>query len=179
MAKHDDEPILDLVSHDTGISRHLSKALKVLVDSPGIDKNLQKQLREIMNGQGSLRDLAGSESFTRLSEAAMSKLAAQTPKSREEMQRLAQAGEQVLDTYRNEVSSVSPPLADGTEAAPSSSYPAPATTHAAPPPIPADRADYGVIPGTRKPNRERIVTSEELDEDDLYYRDRRQKGWLE
>jgi hypothetical protein len=36
-----------------------------------------------------------------------------------------------------------------------------------------------VIPGTRKPDRERIVTPDEPDDDDLYYRNRRQSGWLE
>ncbi|WP_433713009.1 hypothetical protein ACQP2U_01445 [Nocardia sp. CA-084685] len=37
----------------------------------------------------------------------------------------------------------------------------------------------GVVhPGTRKPNRDRIVAPDEPDEDDRYFRDRQQNGWL-
>ncbi|WP_405162854.1 hypothetical protein OG203_42405 [Nocardia sp. NBC_01499] len=179
--KRDNEPMLDLVGNDIGVSRHLSKALKILADSPGIDKDLQKQLREIMNGQGSLRDLARSESFTRLSEAAMSKIAADSAsRTPEDMQRLARAGEQILETYRNEVPDPS--------SAPETSPPRPGAspTSAVPPdstPVAAYLSDPGVprnvIPGTRKPDRERIVTPDEPDDDDVYYRDRRQRGWLQ
>ncbi|WP_435592537.1 hypothetical protein [Nocardia sp. bgisy118] len=33
--------------------------------------------------------------------------------------------------------------------------------------------------GTRKPNRDRIVTAGDLDDDDLYFQDRNQRGWLQ
>ncbi|WP_329405771.1 hypothetical protein OG563_28815 [Nocardia vinacea] len=50
-------------------------------------------------------------------------------------------------------------------------------------PPPADRpapAGNAVIPGTRKPNRDRIVTpTDDDDEDDEYFRDRQQRGWLQ
>jgi hypothetical protein len=185
VTKRDNEPMLDLVGHDIGMSRHLSKALKILADSPGIDKDLQKQLREIMNGQGNLRDLDRSESFTRLSEAAIPKIAADiASRTPEQMQRLAQAGEQILDTYRNQV----PDPSSATDNAPETTAPGPRsnpapTTPAEPTPGSTHRSDpaatRNVIPGTRKPDRERIVTPDEPDDDDLYYRNRRQSGWLE
>ncbi|WP_433662257.1 hypothetical protein ACQPW1_08930 [Nocardia sp. CA-128927] len=180
--KGDNEPMLDLVGNDIGVSRHLSKALKILADSPGIDKDLQKQLREIMNGQGSLRDLARSESFTRYSEAAMSKIVADTAsRTPEEIQRLAGAGERILDTYRNEVPDVSSAASSAPETAALESKSSPAAVTLADPT--AHRGDprvtRNVIPGTRKPDRDRIVAPDEPDDDDLYYRDRRQRGWLE
>ncbi|WP_433755530.1 hypothetical protein [Nocardia sp. CA-135398] len=41
-------------------------------------------------------------------------------------------------------------------------------------------AGNAVIPGTRKPNRDRVVTpTDDEDEDDEYFRDRQQRGWLQ
>ncbi|WP_054814839.1 hypothetical protein [Nocardia arizonensis] len=184
MTTRDDEPMLDLVGRDVGMSRHLSKALKVLVDSPGIDNDLRKQLREIMNGRGSLRDLAHNESFTRLSEATLPKviadIASRTP---EQMQQLARAGEQILDTYRNQI----PDTSSAADSTPESATPGARTNTSTTPAEPTAGSANGngpvvprnVIPGTRKPDREQIVTPDEPDDDDRYYRDRRRSGWLE
>ncbi|WP_227998674.1 hypothetical protein [Nocardia australiensis] len=182
--KRENEPMLDTVNGDIGMSRHLSKALKILAENPGIDNDLKQQLRDIMNGKGSLRDLAQSESFLRFSDAAMPKIAADMAgKTPEEMRRLAEAGEKILENYRNEVPDT-PPSAEShqnTSTIRAQSIPTPTT-----PPNPAPDVSHGndpgparnVIPGTRKPNRDRVVMPDEPDDDDLYYQDRRQRGWL-
>jgi len=37
-----------------------------------------------------------------------------------------------------------------------------------------------VIPGTRKPDRDRIyIPDDEMDDDDLYFQEHRRRGWLE
>ncbi|MGY0503340.1 hypothetical protein ACWZHB_33045 [Nocardia sp. FBN12] len=161
--------MLDLVNGDAGMSRHLSKALKVLADSP-IDAELKKQLLEIRSGNGSLRDLAQSGALTKLGDAVMPTVAAElNSKTLKEMLQLAKAGEAVLERYRNqapeEVADTSP-----------SEPPAPS-------PTPNSNARGSglhdrVIPGTRKPDRDRIVTPDEPDDDDLYFQDRRNGGWL-
>ncbi|MEU4414844.1 hypothetical protein [Nocardia salmonicida] len=166
--------MLDLVNGDTGMSRHLSKVLKILADSP-VDKDLQHQLREILTGKGNMRDLEHNESFMRLSDAIIPRvLASDAGKSPEEMQRLAEAGEAILERYRN-----------GEPETPDSGHPTSQTAPASPPPTDqtphsdAPRPANNVVPGTRKPDRDRIVMPEEPDDDDQYYQDRRRRGWLE
>lgn len=83
----------------------------------------------------------------------------------EERQRLAAQGEAQLEQLRNQ-----PPERFTT--APSSEA-TPSRPSAPTPPAPI------VHPGTRKPNRDRIVTPDEPDEDDLYFQERGQRGWLE
>ncbi|MCZ9328916.1 hypothetical protein [Nocardia farcinica] len=176
--KPGDEPMLDRVGGDVGMSRHLAKTLKIIADSPGIDADLEKQIRRILSGQGTVRDLARSEAFTRMSEAVMPAVAARLASTvPEELQRLARAGDAIIARYRNEIPDVpaaEPPLRE----APSPNGPSrSATTH------PVDHRPPGpsqsVVPGTRRPDRDRIVTPEEPDEDDLYYQDRRRRGWLQ
>ncbi|APE32755.1 hypothetical protein BOX37_00820 [Nocardia mangyaensis] len=166
--KRDNEPMLDLAGGDIGMSRHLAKALKILADSD-IDKGLQKQFRDIAEGKASMRDLAQSEAFLRLSDAVVPKALADVANTpADEMQRWAAAGEAILERYRNEVPDESAePMPAGE---PSSGEPAP-SAHVGQEPK--------VVPGTRKPNRDRIVTPDEPDDDDLYYQDRRNKGWLQ
>ncbi|MFI7004702.1 YbaB/EbfC family nucleoid-associated protein [Nocardia sp. NPDC050175] len=56
---------------------------------------------------------------------------------------------------------------------------APAHTFTPEPPRPAPAAPTGhVIPGTRKPNREALYTPHDLDDEDDYYENHRQNGWL-
>ncbi|MFF0528163.1 hypothetical protein ACFYT3_07205 [Nocardia amikacinitolerans] len=174
-----DEPMLD-PQGDVGMSRHLSKALKILADSP-IDPDLRKQLREILRGEGSLRDLAASEPFQRLSDSivpkALMEFADQSP---EERQRLAEQGNAILERYRHEG-----PEAPITSDQPREPERRESPTAASSDPIPeqashtSSQSAQHVVPGTRKPNRDRIVTPEDPDDDDLYYQDRRQRGWLE
>ncbi|MGW5921646.1 hypothetical protein ACWFPY_21890 [Nocardia fluminea] len=174
MTRRENEPMLDLVNGDTGMSRHLSNVLKILADSP-VDKDLQHQLREILTGNGNMRDLERNESFMRLSDAVIPRvLASDAGKSAEEMQRLAEAGEAILERYRIEEPET-PDTGDATShAAPTS----PPPTNQTPRPD-ATRPAGDVVPGTRKPDRDRIVMPEEPDDDDQYYQDRRRRGWLE
>ncbi|MFE1592800.1 hypothetical protein [Nocardia sp. NPDC058705] len=154
------EPIHDLARGDIGVSRQLSRALRVLMDT-ATDSQLKNQLRGVLQGTSSARDLMHSEGFNRVLDrtlpAAMQQFAEM---SEEERQRLADQGEAELVRLRSE------PLAD---------QPPP------PPAAPAEPAPDAniVVPGTRKPNRERIVTPDEDDEDDEYFRGRQQRGWLQ
>ncbi|MFI5501522.1 hypothetical protein ACIA5E_20870 [Nocardia asteroides] len=119
------------------------------------EPQLKNQLRGILAGTDSARDLMRGEAFNRVLDrtmpAAMALFADLTDDDR---QRLAQQGEADLRRLRSQ------PVADQ----PPASTPAPV-------------AD-AVIPGTRRPNRERIVTADDEDDDDRYFRERNQRGWL-
>lgn len=181
-----EEPMLDLAKGDIGMSRALSKALKILADS-GVDKGLEKQMREIASGNGSLRDLMHSEAFMRLSDAtvpqALAERAAKTP---EELQRLAEQGEAVLEYYRRE-SGVTPAgsgSSDGpdTGTQPSSrENPQAGADASVSPPHDASSADQARsgVPSSRRPRREVVFTPDEPDEDDLYFQERHRNGWLQ
>ncbi|WP_051027035.1 hypothetical protein [Nocardia higoensis] len=163
-----DEPMLDLAGGDIGMSRHLAKAMKIIADSPGTDPDLKAQLREIMRGQANLRDLMHSDAFARLTDAAIPAALEQTAAmSTEEIERKAALGEAILESYRHQ-----PPETDPAPDAPK----APVAPRSVSDPEPAARP---VIPGTRRPNRDRVVTPDEDDEDDLYFRERHQRGWLQ
>jgi hypothetical protein len=171
------EPMLDVARGDIAVSRQVSAALRVIASSTR-DDALKRQIGEILAGRASVRDLAGAESFNRVLDgvlpAAMQKIA---ELSEEERDRLAEQGRAELEQFR-ESPNPGPPTttAPASEAAPSadrSSEPAPT------PPQATDTSQHGVIPGTRKPNREQIVTPDEPDGDDLYYQNRQQRGWLQ
>ncbi|MGW5436424.1 hypothetical protein [Nocardia asteroides] len=148
------EPIHDLARGDIGVSRQLSRALRVLMDT-ATEPQLKNQLRGILAGTGSARDLMHSEAFNRVLDRTMPAAMAQfADLTDEDPQRLAQQGEADLRRLRSQ------PVAD---------QPPPST------PAPAANA---VIPGTRRPNRERIVTAVDEDDDDRYHRERNQRGWL-
>ncbi|MEV0852732.1 hypothetical protein [Nocardia fluminea] len=154
------EPIHDLARGDIGVSRQLSRALRVLMDT-ATDPQLKNQLRGILAGTGSARDLLHSEGFNQVLDRTMPDAMRHFAEmSDEERQRLAEQGEADLARLRVQ------PLAD-------EQHPPPAPPTFTPS-APADN----VVPGTRKPNRERIVTPDEDDEDDAYFRERQQRGWL-
>jgi hypothetical protein len=161
------EPIHDLAHGDIGASRQLDRALRVLLKT-STDPQLQDQLRGILEGKGSARELMHSEAFNRVLDrtlpAAMQQFA---DMPEEERQRLAEQGEAELVRLRSE------PLAD-----PEPPIAAPTPVVEQPTPPTADQTP-AVVPGTRKPNRERVVAPDDEDEDDEYFRDRRQRGWLE
>lgn len=153
------EPMHDLARGDVGVSRQLSRALRVLMDS-ATEPQLKNQLRGILEGKGSARDLMHSEAFNRVLDrtmpAAIAQFAAMTD---DERQRLAEQGEADLQRLRSQPATEEP-------------RPQPVT---APPPAPAANT---VVPGTRRPNRERVVTPDDEDDDDRYFRERNQRGWL-
>lgn len=157
------EPIHDLARGDIGISRQLSRALRVLMDN-ATEPRLKNELRGILEGKGSARELLHSEAFNRVVDqtmpAAMNQFADMT---NEQRQRLAEQGEADLVRLRSQ------PLPDEFGPEPVADQPAP------PAPEPATSI---VVPGTRRPNRERIVTPDDEDEDDRYFRERNQRGWL-
>src|SRR5690606_10637457 len=134
--------------------------------SPIVADDVQKQIRDILHGRGSLRDLADSDSFARFSDTLLPKIAeenaARTP---EETRRLAAAGEAILDRYRNEQPATGSSTEDE-QRPPGGREPAdPVSRPIEPTPTPGSGSH--VIPGTRKPNRDRIVTPDEPDEDDM------------
>ncbi|MFF5037447.1 hypothetical protein [Nocardia salmonicida] len=170
------EPMLDVARGDIAVSRQVSAALRVIATSTH-DDALKRQIGEILAGRASVRDLAGAESFNRVLDgvlpAAMQKIA---ELSEEERDRLAEQGRAELEQFRESPNPAPTTSAPANETAPSldrSSGPTPT------PPQATDTSQPGVIPGTRKPNREQIVTPDEPDDDDLYYQDRQQRGWLQ
>lgn len=157
------EPIHDLARGDIGISRQLSRALRVLMDN-ATEPRLKNELRGILEGKGSARELLHSEAFNLVVDqtmpATMNQFADMTDEQR---QRLAEQGEADLARLRSQ------PLLDEFRTEPVADQP--------PPPAPAPATNI-VVPGTRRPNRERIVTPDDEDEDDRYFRERNQRGWL-
>ncbi|MGW6422775.1 hypothetical protein ACWF82_08870 [Nocardia sp. NPDC055053] len=157
------EPIHDLARGDIGVSRQLSRALRVLMDN-ATDPQLKNQLRGILEGKGSAHDLLHSEAFNRVADQTMPAAMAQfAGMSDEQRQRLAEQGEADLLRLRSQ------PVADELGSEPVADQP--------PPSAPAPAAST-VVPGTRRPNRERIVTPDDEDDDDQYFRERNQRGWL-
>ncbi|MFE9325695.1 hypothetical protein ACIHDR_30655 [Nocardia sp. NPDC052278] len=179
-----EEPMLDLAGGDVGMSRHLAKALNIIVGSPGLAPDLKAQMQEILQGKGTIRDLVHSESFARLGDAVIPKaledFAATSP---EEIQRKAELGNAILESYRNQDPETSPPAepspSSSPEQSPTSAPQGTPSTSASEVGSSGNHPASHVIPGTRKPNRDRIVTPDDLDDDDLYFQDRNQRGWLE
>lgn len=182
MSSPEEEPMLDLAGGDIGMSRHLRSALNILAGS-GLAPDMEKQLREIAQGNGSLRDLRHSESFLRLSDSVLAQtqedLRGRPP---EEKQRLIDEGNATLESYRRRDPNTPEPA------------------DAVPPPKPSSGPDHlGALPGStattgpattgdpapqpprnrRQSWRDVVVTPDEPDEDDLYFQERRQRGWLQ
>ncbi|MFQ6228995.1 hypothetical protein [Nocardia sp. NPDC002869] len=163
------EPVHDLARGDLGVSRQLSKALQVIMAGTS-DPRLKDQIRAILDGRASARALMHSDAFNVVLDqtmpAAMQQFA-EMPE--EERQRLAAQGERQLDQLRDQPSAWSAPDR--------SAEPSPSQQPPAPQPLtsPAGSAP----PGGRKSYRDQVVTPDEPDEDDLYFRDRWKNGWLQ
>ncbi|MFD3592191.1 hypothetical protein ACFWU5_05645 [Nocardia sp. NPDC058640] len=162
------EPILDVAHGDPAVSKQLSAALRALsASSP--DPAFKQQIAEVLAGRQGVREFAQGEGFNRILDAvvptAMKKFSELSDADRA---RLAADEAAELERLRN-VPSHDSQTAEGrlSEAAPESSGPSGATS-----------ATDRVIPGTRKPNREQVVTPDDPDDDDLYFQDRRDRGWL-
>jgi hypothetical protein len=162
------EPIHDLARGDIAVSRQLSQALQVIMDGT-TDPRLKNQIRAILDGRASARELMHSDAFNVVLDqtipAAMQEFA-EMPE--EERQRLAEQGQAQLDRLREQPSawSVPPPPA---EPAP----PPPVTPQSPSPPVGTAQ------PGGRRSYRDQVVTPDEPDEDDLYFRDRWKNGWMQ
>lgn len=169
------EPQIDVAHGDIGLSRFLQDTLKVLASNTK-DADLQRQIEEISAGRASLHSLMQCGAFTQIIDQALPAAGQEAAaRSDDELHRLAEAGEAILESYRNEDLDTPPNTEQSSESA--SQKPLDHTLEApqADDPGPTRNA----IPGTRKPNRDQIVSPDELDEDDLYFQERRQRGWLE
>lgn len=154
------EPIHDIARGDIAVSRQLSIALRTIMNASA-DQGLKDQIRAILEGRSSARDLMHSDAFNLVLDQTMPAAIQQfNDMPEEERQRLAAQGEAQLEQLRNQSAEYS--TSTPTSAAPDSSSPTAGSVH----------------PGSRKPNRDRIVTPDEPDEDDEYFRNRRQNGWL-
>ncbi|WP_280507213.1 hypothetical protein [Nocardia flavorosea] len=181
MTNREEEPMLDLAGGHIGMSRHLRSALNILAGS-GLAPDMEKQLREIAQGNGSLRDLRHSESFLRLSDSVLAQaqedLRAQTP---DEKKRLIDEGNATLASYRQRDPDVPEPPPPAAPVPPPEPSPAPAPPGA----LPGSTATTGpAAPGNPAPDRRQswrdvVVTPDEPDEDDLYFQERRQRGCLQ
>ena len=154
------EPILDAARGDAAVSKQLSDALRIIARGTP-DRALQQQIRDILSGNGSVRDLAQGEAFNRVLDGvipdAMAKYHAM---SEEERGRQVDEGRSELERCRRALE----------QTAPAEELPAQTRQHDAP--------NQYVISGTRKPNRDRVVAPDEPDDDDLYFQERSQRGWL-
>ncbi|MGW6335086.1 hypothetical protein [Nocardia rhamnosiphila] len=163
------EPVHDLARGDLGVSRQLSKALQVIMAGT-TDPRLKDQIRAILDGRASARELLHSDAFNVVLDqtmpAAMQQFA-EMPE--EERQRLAAQGQRQLDQLRDQPSTWSAP-------ARSAESPVPQSQVAPQPPAPPTGSAQ---PGRRRSYRDEVVTPDEPDEDDLYFRDRWKNGWLQ
>ncbi|WP_280401922.1 hypothetical protein [Nocardia carnea] len=158
---------------DPGMSRHLANVLGILTSAPGIDKDFKAQIQDILEGTGTIRDLAQSEAFDRVGDSIVPQALADFASIPEdERESMAAQGEAILESYRNQAGEP-PAYQPFTESAP-----------AADPATPQTQEISGTlptsVPGKRKPHREQVVgPSDSEDEDDRYFRERNQNGWLQ
>ncbi|MBF6326659.1 hypothetical protein IU451_29610 [Nocardia cyriacigeorgica] len=167
------EPILDVAGGDPAVSRQLSDALRAIAANT-TDPAVKDQISAVLEGKLAVRDFVRAEAFNqtldRVMPAALEEFESMPEDQR---QRLAEQGEAELERYRAELREPTPP------AEPMNHSQRPQSPG---PPEAASTTTTGagqLIPGTRKPNRDVIVTPDEPDEDDLYFQERRQRGWLE
>ncbi|MEU8894398.1 hypothetical protein [Nocardia sp. NPDC048505] len=152
------EVVFDVARGDLGLSRSLKASLEIL-RSATPDPAIRKQIEEVLAGRASMREFGLSDAFAKVLDGVPKQVFDQAASmSEEERARLAAQGEAELERLRN----LEPESAT-------------ATAPAEPPPAPGP----AVTPGTRKPNRDRVVTRDEPDDDDLYFQERRDRGWLE
>ncbi|WP_280232393.1 hypothetical protein [Nocardia cyriacigeorgica] len=171
------EPILDVAGDDPAASRQLSDALRIIAANSS-DPALRDQISAVLNGDLQVRDFVRAEAFSQTLDRVMpAALEHYETMSEEERRRLAEQGETELERYRAALTDSGPPPVRDSSPPDAPAPSAPETT--ATPPVVPDAAAGHVVPGTRKPNRDLIVTPDEPDDDDLYYQDRQRRGWLE
>lgn len=159
------EVSFDVAHGDVAVSRQLRRSLET-IKSAVTDPDLRKQLDDVLNGRRSMRDFGTSDAFAGIMDSVPAgQLNRALTMPEDQRQALAQAGEQELERLRGDrhESAPTPP--------PGNVPPTPST--------PAKDTGSSVIPRTRKPNREQLYTPDEPDEDDLYFQQRRNRGWLE
>ncbi|VFA99167.1 hypothetical protein [Nocardia cyriacigeorgica] len=159
------DPTYDVAGADLGASRQLRKSLEAL-RSAATGPEVRKQLDDVIAGRASMREFGTSDAFAGildrvLTPQAMNKLSSLSPS---ELEAMAEQG-------RAEQARLREPTAIAADAVPAQVAPRE-------PRGPETPQTVQLHPGTRKPNREQVVTPDEPDEDDLYFQERRQRGWL-
>lgn len=182
------KPTIDIARGDPELSRHLSTALDMISEATP-SPELKRQIAEIVSGQAGFHTLLESEPFNLILDRKMPQVIEEISHLSEEqvLQRGAEAKLE-LERLRREGDSEPPTSAHSTPSAPTdpplsqtpmaaveqvSAQEPPSKTWPERSPSPGQ-----VIPGTRKPNRDLVVTPDELDEDDEYFQGRRERGWL-
>lgn len=168
------EPTFDVARGDLAVSRQLSDTLRHISANVS-DPALKAQIGAVLSGNLGVRDFARSDAFSHTLDRVMpSALADYLAMPEEQRRQLAEQGEADLEHYRAQMADPTPPAARTT--APETPSPG-----ASQQPQILDSADTTaqLIPGTRKPNRERVVMPDEPDDDDIFFQDRRRRGWLE
>lgn len=164
------EPTYDVAGADLGASRQLRKSLETL-RSAELGPEVRKQLDDVIAGRMSMREFGKSDAFAGildrvLTPQAMNKLSGLSPTELEAMADQGRAEQERLRTGQP-----APAMSSVNDSAPPQDAPNA-------PRRPEDPTTVRLHPGTRKPNREQVVTPDEPDEDDLYFQERRQRGWL-
>ncbi|MBF6086837.1 hypothetical protein IU438_07070 [Nocardia cyriacigeorgica] len=159
------DPTYDVAGADLGASRQLRKSLEAL-RSAAAGPEVSKQLDDVIAVRTSMREFGKSDAFAGildrvLTPQAMNKLSGLSPA---ELEAMAEQGRAEQARLRTEPTAAADAL---------SAQDAPRT-----PLRPETPQTVQLHPGTRKPNREQVVTPDEPDEDDLYFQERRQRGWL-
>ena len=169
-----EQPLLDVAHGDKAISQQATRALRILAQNSS-DPDLKNQISDIASGRSSARELMNNPAFNRILDnvaPAAIRWSAETPAA--ERERLAEQGQADLDRLSTE-STV-------------------AETHQTPPVDAADRPSGDSANDATEASRSRsaepardiekswrdiVVTPDEPDEDDLYFQERRRRGWLE
>ncbi|MFI6998754.1 hypothetical protein [Nocardia sp. NPDC050175] len=160
------EPIFDVARGDVAVSRRLSDALRTLAANTS-DPAVKEQIRGVLAGKLGVRDFARTEAFSRTLDRVMpTALQRFAAMSDEDRARLAEQGRAELERYREQAAAAAPaPPSTSIDDQPKfQQEPSPGSGH--------------VVAGTRKPDRDRVVAPDDPDEDDLYFRERRQRGWM-
>ncbi|WP_405161911.1 hypothetical protein OG203_37245 [Nocardia sp. NBC_01499] len=158
------EPIFDVARGDIAVSRRLSDALRTLAANTS-DPAMKEQIRGVLAGKLGVRDFARTDAFSRTLDRVMpDALQRFAAMSDEERARLAERGRAELERYREQPGEPvhTPPL----------------TSTDNQPNLQPSAGSGHVIAGTRKPNRDQVVAPDDPDDDDLYFRERRQRGWM-
>lgn len=164
------DPLLDVAGGDAAVSRQLTHTLRLLAANT-TDPALKDQINAVLSGNMGVRDFARAEAFTHTLDQMMpAALDNYLAMSEEQRQQLAEQGEAELELYRIQ------PVPSPT---PATSDPAPVSAPEQPTPVADTVAPRHTLPGTRKPDRDQIITPDEPDDDDLYFQQRNQRGWLE
>ncbi|NKY48919.1 hypothetical protein [Nocardia vermiculata] len=169
-------PIFDIAHGDVGISRHLKNSLSI-IRAATKDPDVRRQIDDVLAGRASLRSFGTSETFAQIfDKVPEGQVDRVVDMSDDERRRLAEDGELLFDRLRKDPDNRAD---DGTYSATLQEQSQGAGPETATPGSGTVQRNANVVPGTRKPNREQIFIPDEPDEDDLYFQERRNRGWLE